>query len=268
VTKPGKSMSVIGGGYIGLEVAAAATKAGMKVTILEMAERVMNRVVAPEVSTFYEALHRDHGVDIRTNVQVSGFVGEDTLSAISFENAEDMETGLCVIGVGVIPNTELAEAAGLPCDGDIGGIIVDECARTDDPDIVAAGDCTAHPNGIYHATIRLESVQNAVDQAKAAAHTIMDKPETYCAVPWFWSNQYDVKLQIVGLSQGYDHAVLRGNPHSGSFSVFYLKGGKLIAVDAINSTKDYMMGRRLISDGAKPDPARIANTGISVKELV
>jgi len=265
---PDKSLSVVGGGYIGLEVAAAANKAGLKVTVLEMADRVMNRVVAPEVSTYYEALHKSHGVDIRTDIRVSGFTGTDQINAITFEDGSSFETDLCVVGVGVIPNTELAEAAGLECNSDIGGIVVDDSARTSDPHIVACGDCTAHPSHIYGRNIRLESVQNAVDQAKAAALAIMDKPETYNAVPWFWSNQYDAKLQIVGLSQGYDQAVLRGNPDENSFSVFYLKDGTLVAVDAINSAHEYMMGRKLITDGAKPDPARIADTSVSVKELV
>ncbi|MBT4888811.1 MAG: FAD-dependent oxidoreductase [Rhodospirillales bacterium] len=262
---PGKAMTVVGGGYIGLEAAAAATKAGMKVTVLEMADRVMNRVVAPEVSTFFEALHRSQGVDIRTDIQVTGFTGEQTISAISCKDSPDIKSDLCVVGVGVIPNTELAETAGLKCDN---GIVVDDHAQTEDPDIVAAGDCTAHPNGIYGSQIRLESVQNAVDQAKAAALSILDKPETYCAVPWFWSNQYDVKLQIVGLSEGYDQTVVRGKPENSAFSVFYLKGGTLIAVDAINSAREYMMGRKLITDHAKPDPTRIVDTTIPIKELV
>jgi 3-phenylpropionate/trans-cinnamate dioxygenase ferredoxin reductase subunit len=261
----GRSMSVVGGGYIGLEVAAAATKAGMKVTVLEMADRVMNRVVAPEVSTFYEALHRSHGVDIRTDVKVAGFAGKDSISSILFADGSSISSELCVVGVGVIPNTELAETAGLPCEN---GILVDEFAQTEDPDIVAAGDCTVHPNGIFNTQIRLESVQNAVDQAKAAALSILGKPKTYCEVPWFWSFQYDIKLQIVGLSQGYDQTVVRGKPEDASFSVFYLKDGRLIAVDAINSAKEYMMGRKLITEQAEPDPEKIADTSIPVRELV
>ncbi len=262
---PGGHMVVVGGGYIGLEVAAAATKQGMSVTVLEMADRVMNRVVAPEVSAFYEALHRDHGVDIQTDVRVSGFSGNGHVSAVECEDGSSFEADVVVVGVGVIPNTELAEAAGLACDN---GIVVNASAETDDPDIVSAGDCTNHPNGVYGINIRLESVQNAVDQAKAAAKAICGNPETYSAVPWFWSDQYDVKLQIVGLSQGYTQAVVRGDPSSGAFSVFYLKEGVLIAVDAINSPREYMMGRKLIAEHSRPDPARIANTDISVKELV
>ncbi len=262
----GGRMVVVGGGYIGLEVAAAATKQGMKVTVLEMADRVMNRVVAPEVSEFYETLHKNHGVDIKTDVMVSGFTGADNqVKAVECEGGESFEADVVVVGVGVIPNTELAEAAGLACDN---GIVVNDCAQTEDPDIVSAGDCTNHPNGIYGINIRLESVQNAVDQAKAAAKAICGTPETYSAVPWFWSDQYDVKLQIVGLSQGYTQAVIRGNPADGAFSVFYLKDGTLIAVDAINSPREYMMGRKLVTDHAKPDPERIADTTISVKELV
>jgi len=263
--RPGARAVICGGGYIGLEVAAAAVKNGASVTVLEMADRVMNRVVAPEVSAFYEALHRGKGVDIRCNVRVTGFEGTGKVERVACENGESFDADLVVVGVGVIPNTELAEAAGLACDN---GIVVDDCARTEDPDILAAGDCTNHPNGIYGINIRLESVQNAVDQATAVAQTICGKPTPYSAVPWFWSDQYDVKLQIVGLSQGYDEAVVRGNPADGAFSVFYLKQGKLLAVDAINSPREYMMGRKLIAEGARPDPEKIRNTDVSVKELV
>ncbi len=262
---PGKKLVVVGGGYIGLEVAAAARKQGMNVTVLEMADRVMNRVVAPEVSAFYEKAHRDHGVTIVTDVLVSGFTGDTSVTAVTCADGSSYEADLAVVGVGVIPNTELAEAAGLACSN---GIVVDDMARTEDPDVVSAGDCTNHPNGVYGINLRLESVQNAVDQAKAAAKAICGKPETYSAVPWFWSDQYDIKLQIVGLSQGYDQAVVRGNPDDSEFSVFYLREGTLLAVDAINSPREYMMGRKLITDHAKPDPAKIADTSVSVKELV
>ncbi len=261
----GTRVVICGGGYIGLEVAAAATKKGANVTVLEMADRVMNRVVAPEVSAYYEALHAGKGVDIRCNVKVSGFEGTEKVERVTCDGGESFDADLVVVGVGVIPNTELAETAGLACDN---GILVDECARTEDPDILAAGDCTNHPNGIYGINIRLESVQNAVDQAAAVANAICGNPTPYAAVPWFWSDQYDVKLQIVGLSQGYDRAVMRGNPDDDSFSVFYLKDGKLLAVDAINSPREYMMGRRLIAAGASPDPEKIKNTDVSVKELV
>ncbi len=262
---PDKSLCVVGGGYIGLEVAAAAATSGMKVTVMEMDERVMNRVVAPQVSAFYEKMHRSHDVEIRTNVAVTGFTGQDGLMAITCQDGSSFETSLCVVGVGVIPNSELAEDCGLKCDN---GITVDQFAQSEDPDIVAAGDCTNHPNAIFGTRIRLESVQNAVDQAKAAALSIMGKPAVYCAVPWFWSNQFDTKLQIVGLSQGYDQTILRGNPNDGAFSVFYLKEGILIAVDAINSGREYMMGRKWIADHVRPDPERIVDTTISVKELI
>lgn len=263
--QPGSRLVICGGGYIGLEVAAAAIKKGASVTVLEMADRVMNRVVAPAVSAFYQEIHAAKGVDIRTDIKVTGFEGDGRVSRVLTEGGESFNADAVVVGVGVIPNTELAEAAGLACDN---GIVVDEYAQTEDPDILACGDCTNHPNGIYGINIRLESVQNAVDQANAVAKTICGKLEIYNAVPWFWSDQYDVKLQIVGLSQGYDEAVVRGEPSTGSFSVFYLKEGKLLAVDAINSPREYMMGRKLIAEGAHPDPAKIVNTDISVKELV
>ncbi len=260
-----RKMVVVGGGYIGLEVAAAARKQGMTVTVLEMADRVMNRVVAPEVSDFYEKAHADHGVTIMTKAMVAGFEGDGTVSAVKTQDGNSYPVDVVVVGVGVIPNVEEAAAAGLACDN---GIVVNDRAQTDDPDVVSAGDCTNHPNGVYGVNLRLENVQNAVDQAKAAAKTICGKPETYCAVPWFWSDQYDIKLQIVGLSQGYDNAVVRGNPDDGAFSVFYLKQGTLVAVDAINSPREYMMGRKLITDGARPNPAKIADTEVSVKDLV
>ncbi len=262
---PGARLVVVGGGYIGLEVAAAAAKQGLSVTVLEMADRVMNRVVAPEVSTFYEKEHRSHGVDIHTDMLVAAFAGDGNVELVSCENGSEFPADLVVVGVGVIANDELAEACGLACDN---GIVVDDCARTSDPDIVAAGDCTNHPNAIYGTNIRLESVQNAVDQAKAAAKAICGKPEIYNAAPWFWSDQFDIKLQIVGLSQGYDQTVLRGDPADRSFAVFYLKDGVLIAVDAINSPREYMMGRKLVAECARPDPARITDTSISVKEIV
>ena len=263
--RPGARLVVCGGGYIGLEVAAAAVKKGASVTVLEMADRVMNRVVAPEVSAFYQNLHSANGVDIRTGIKVTGFDGTGRVEAVTTEGGDRFDADLVVVGVGVIPNTELAEAAGLACDN---GIVVDKYAQTEDPDVLACGDCTNHPNAIYGAHIRLESVQNAVDQANTVAKTICGTPAPYIAVPWFWSDQYDVKLQIVGLSQGYDQAIVRGNPASGAFSVFYLKDGRLLAVDAINSPREYMMGRKLIAEGARPDPEKIVNTDISVKELV
>ena len=264
--RPGAKLVIIGGGYIGLEVAAVAAKAGLKVTVLEMAERVMNRVVAPIISQFYQDIHSKHGVDIRTNVTISHLEdnGNGHVGAVICGNDESVEADFVVVGIGGIPNTELAAVAGLAVDN---GIIVDEYARTDDPTIFAVGDCTNHPNGIYQRRIRLESVQNASDQATAAANTICGKPEPYCAVPWFWSDQYDIKLQIAGLSQGYEQTVLRGDPKSAVFSVIYLKDGVLLAVDAVNNPRDFIQAKKLVAARVRPDPAVIADISIKLKDL-
>ena len=263
-TRSGK-MVVVGGGYIGLEVAAAATKKGMSVTVLEMTDRVMSRVVAPEVSNFYEKLHLDNGVNIQTGVTVSGFEGKNKSVSGVVCNGNTFEATVVVVGVGVLPNIDIAEDAGLECNN---GIVVDEYTQTSNSDIVSAGDCTNHPNPIYGKHIRLESVQNAVDQAKISAKTICGVKEKYSAVPWFWSDQYDVKLQIVGLSDGYDQTIVRGNPNDRSFSVFYFKKEILVAVDAINSPKEFMTGRKMVSAFFKPDPKIIQDIHTPIKELL
>ena len=262
----GARLVIIGGGYVGLEVAAAAAKAGLSVTVLEMADRVLGRVVAPVVSHFYANLHAEHGVDIQTQASVSGFEGDEDghVTRVLCGDGTAYKADFVVVGVGGLPNTELAEAAGLRVEN---GILVDAYARTSDPAIFAAGDCTNHPNEIYQTNIRLESVQNAADQATAAAQAICGKPAPYCAVPWFWSDQYDVKLQIMGLSVGYDQAVQRGDPATGAFSVFYLKEGVLQAVDAVNSPRDFTQAKKLIAARAQPDPKRIADTSIAVKSI-
>ncbi len=255
---------ICGGGYIGLEVAAVCAKHGLDVTVLEMADRVMNRVVAPQVSEFYETVHREAGVNIKTSVQVSGFEGREKVEHVTCTDGTSYPADFVVIGVGVVPNSELAAAAGLATDN---GIVVDQYAATADPDIVAAGDCTNHPSQRYGARIRLESVQNAVDQAKAAAATLCGNPTEYAAIPWFWSDQFDLKLQIAGLSQGHDAVVVRGNPADRAFSVFYLQGGELLAVDAINRPQEFMLSKRLIAARARLDATRIEDTSISMKEL-
>ena len=263
--KPGIRLVICGGGYIGLEVAAAAARKGASVRVLEMAERLMNRTVAPEISTFYQALHAEKGVAIHTGIKVTGFSGDGTVAKVNTEGGDCFDADFVLVGIGAVPNTALAEAAGLACRN---GIVVDDCARTADPNILACGDCTNHPNGIYGINIRLESVQNAVDQANTVAGTICGNPQPYCAVPWFWSDQYDARLQIAGLSQGHDKTVVRGDPASGAFSVFHLKDGRLLAVDAVNSPRAYMVGRKLVAGGAHPDPAKISDMDIPVKQLV
>jgi 3-phenylpropionate/trans-cinnamate dioxygenase ferredoxin reductase subunit len=264
--KPGAKLVVVGGGYIGLEVAAVAKKNGLDVTVLETAERVMARVVDPIVSRFYERIHKEAGVVIRTGVTVASFEGENNrVTHVVSGAGESFPCDFVVVGVGIVPNTELAESAGLDVEN---GIVVDACTRTSDPDICAAGDCTNHPNGVYGRRLRLESVQNAIEQGKSAAAALTGKEKPYDQVPWFWSDQYDLKLQIAGLSAGYTQAVTRGDPETGrSFAVFYLKDGVLIAVDAVNRAPEFMTSRTLIAQHAKLDPARLADESINMKEI-
>jgi len=263
--REGAKMVVVGGGYIGLEVAAVAAKRGIDVTVLETADRVMARVVDPIVSHFYERVHREEGVKIETGVTVAGFEGTDKITAVSSGEGKSYPCDFVVVGIGIIPNTELAAEAGLEVSN---GIVVDELCRTSDPDICAAGDCTSHPNAVYGHRLRLESVHNAIEQGKTAAATLAGKEKPYNQVPWFWSDQYDLKLQIVGLSQGYTQAVVRGDPASGrSFAVFYLKDGVLVAVDAVNRAPEFMMSKILTQKKAVLDPARIADESINMKEI-
>ena len=263
----GKKAVVVGGGYIGLETASALRKIGMDVTVLEALERVLQRVTAPEISAFYTRVHEEEGVKILTDMAISGIQGESRVSSVTCKDGTTLDADLVIIGVGIMPVTELAEEAGLQVNN---GIVVDQYATTADPDIVAAGDCTWHFNPIYDREIRLESVQNALDQAKVAAAAICGKPKTYNALPWFWSDQYDLKLQIAGLSQGFDQVVIRGDITQGrQFAAFYLKEGRLLAVDAINSPKEFMIAKRVLAGGAiNPDPAKLADTSLDIKDIL
>ncbi len=262
---PGRRLAVIGGGYIGLEATAVAVKKGLVVTVLETDTRVMSRVVAPVMSAFFEGIHRMAGVDIRTGVQVTGITRDGEKLFVCSSDGGKVEADLVIIGVGIVPNIELAAAAGLPTDN---GILVDECARTGDPDIVAAGDCANHPSLIYGRRVRLESVQNAMSQARVAASALTGKPKPYTDVPTFWSDQYDLRLQIVGLSQDYDDLVLRGDPAERAFALFYLKAGILVAVDAINEPKEFMQARKLIADRERVEPARLKDPALPVQDAV
>jgi 3-phenylpropionate/trans-cinnamate dioxygenase ferredoxin reductase subunit len=241
---PGRRLVLVGAGYIGLEVAAVAKRCGLEVTVLEAAERVMGRVVSAPVSEIYQRYHMDAGVEIHCRAAVAAFNGRKRVEAVETSNGSRHACDFAIVGVGVVPNVELAEAAGLPCDD---GILVDEYARTADPNILAAGDCTNHPHPLLGYRVRLESVQNAIEQAKAAASNLIGSPKPYDTVPWFWSDQYQLKLQIAGLSRGYDDIAIRGIPEEHSFSAFYLSGGCLIAVDSINSPRDFMFGKKLIA---------------------
>jgi len=256
---------IIGAGYIGLEVAASATQLGCQVTVLEAMDRVLQRVTGPEMSTFYQGVHADHGVDLRLDTAVKEFVTEGNSIAAVLGDESQIEFDLAVVGIGVIPNTELAESAGLECDN---GIVVDEYCQTQDRSIYAVGDCSNHPSFIYERRLRLESVPNAMGQAKTAALHICGDPKPYDEVPWFWSDQYDVKLQTAGLSQGYDQVVLRGDMAARKFSVFYLDRGRLLAVDAINSPAEFMIAKKLVATRAQPDPNQLADSEISIKSLV
>ena len=259
-----KRIVIVGAGYIGLEVAAVCRKAGLDVTVVEMADRVMSRVVSPHVSDFYQLEHTDQGVKLLLSTALTGFEGKKRVKTVVTDKEQAIPADLVVIGAGIVPNTDLAEAAGLEVDD---GIVVDDRCRTVDPDIFAIGDCTSHPSSIYDRNLRLESVHNALEQAKTAAANLCGIDTRYSQVPWFWSDQYDLKLQIAGLSQGYDEVVLRGEPTDRSFSCAYLRDGVLIAVDAINAPRDFMQAKTLIADRVVCDPQRLADAETALKDL-
>ena len=258
----GAKLAVIGGGYIGLEVAAVARKHGLEVTVIEAMDRLMARTASPHISTFYKDLHDGHGVTIHLNAAAVACEGTSRVDAVA-TSAGRIAADFVLAGIGVMPNCELALEAGIQCEN---GITVDEFCQTSDPDIFAAGDCTCHPS-IDGARVRLESVQNAIDQAKHAALAMLGKPAPYGEVPWFWSDQYDIKLQIAGLLRPGDVAVLRGNPASRKFSVFHLRDGVVAGVEAVNAAPDYIVGRRLIAARARVALERLADPGIPAKQL-
>jgi len=245
--KPKAKLLIVGGGYIGLEVAASAVKQGNTVTVLEAMDRVLARVTSPVISKFYQSMHSQEGVEIRLSTALQKFeqVGEKTFALLA--NGDKLEFDCAIVGIGVIPNVELAEDAGLDCDN---GIVVDEFTRTADPNIYAVGDCSNHPSLMYQRRIRLESVPNAVAQAKTAANAICGEDMAYNQLPWFWSDQYDVKLQTAGLLEGYDDYKVDGDITSRKFSVSYFKDGQLIALDALNSPAEFMKSKKLISQAA------------------
>ncbi|HPF26822.1 MAG: FAD-dependent oxidoreductase [Steroidobacteraceae bacterium] len=258
---------IVGGGYIGLEATATLRDLGIAVTVLEMADRVMNRVVCPPVSRFYEAVHRKRGVELLLEARLERFVGdgEGRVGAVRCADGREIEADLVIVGVGVVPNEDLARDAGLTC---ANGIVVDEFCRTSDPQVFAAGDCTQHHNRHFDMSVRLESVDNAFEQANTAALNMLGVLTVHDKVPWFWSDQYDLKMIIVGLSQGHDEIVLRGEPGSDSFSACYLKAGELIAIESINQAKDQMAARKLIAARARPDRARLADPSIPLRDTV
>jgi 3-phenylpropionate/trans-cinnamate dioxygenase ferredoxin reductase component len=264
----GRRLVIIGGGYIGLEVAATAHELGLDVTVLEMADRVMNRVTCAQLSAFYAAEHARRGVRVMCNEKVRGLAGDrhtGRVGTVLTESGAEHPADLVVVGVGVAPADELAVAAGLACEN---GILTDEHCRTSDDAIWAAGDCANHASRHYGRRLRLESVDNAFEQGTTVAHNLVGTPTLHDKVPWFWSDQYDLKLVIVGVCQGFDTAVTRGSPASRSFSVCYLRGGELVALDSVNAPKDQMAARKLIAAHARPNIDKLADPSIALKDTV
>jgi 3-phenylpropionate/trans-cinnamate dioxygenase ferredoxin reductase subunit len=261
-----RNIAVIGGGYIGLEAAAVLTKLGCKVTLLEALPRVLARVAGPELSAFYEKEHRDHGVDLRTDVAVEALVGEGRVTGVRLADGTVISADAVIVGIGIV-----AAVGPLLLAGATGGngVDIDEYCRTSLPDIFAIGDCAAFAASYADGTVmRVESVQNANDQATCVAKQICGDAQPYRAFPWFWSNQYDLRLQTAGLSVGYDQTVLRGSPDERSFSVVYLKSGRVIALDCVNMVKDYVQGRKLVEAKVSPDVAKLADATVPLKELM
>lgn len=262
--KPGGRLVIVGGGYIGLEVAAVMVKHGLDVTVVEMAPTVLARVVDKQVAEFFASVHRKAGVKIENGVAVQGFAGNGKVERVLCADGREFPADLVIIGVGIVPNVEVAQAAGLACDN---GITVDEFARTEDPAIFAAGDCANHPNRLLGRRLRLESVHNALEQGKTAALAMCGKLVEYAQVPWFWSDQYDLKLQIVGLSGAHDSVIIRGSMEKHAFAAFYMKGNVIIAVDAINSPQEFMASKQLIAAKTPIDLKKLANLEVPMKDV-
>jgi 3-phenylpropionate/trans-cinnamate dioxygenase ferredoxin reductase subunit len=261
-----RRVAVVGGGYIGLETAAVLRKLGKEVVLLEALDRVLARVAGPEISDFYAAEHRARGVDVRLGAAVASILGESgRVAAVRLQDGTTIDAGMAIVGIGVDAAVAPLLAAGA---AGANGVDVDSYCRTSLPDVYAVGDCAAHENIFAGGLrIRLESVQNAHDQAATAAKAITGAPQAYEAVPWFWSNQYDLRLQTVGLSVGHDRTVVRGRPDERAFSVIYLLQGRVIALDCVNSTRDYVQGRKLILEKRVIDPERLADTVVQLKAL-
>ena len=260
--RPGARVLIVGGGYIGLEAAAVASKKGLGVTLVEMADRILQRVAAPQTSDYFRDLHRGHGVDIREGVGLKTLEGEARVSGAALTDGSLLDVDFVIVGVGIRPDAALAEQAGLAIDN---GIAVDAEGRTSDPAIWAAGDCASFPQG--NRRLRLESVGNAIDMGELVAENIMGAGRAYVAKPWFWSDQYDVKLQIAGLGTGYDEIVERRG-EGGAASFWYYRGWRLLAVDAMNDPRAYMVGKRLIEAGKKPDKTVMADAAADLQPVL
>ena len=257
-----KSLVIVGGGYIGLEVASVGIDAGLEVHVLEMEERILQRVTTPEMSAYYHNLHAGRGVNIHTNTAVTGFACSDRVEKVLC-GEKAMAADLVIVGIGIIPNTELAQDAGLEVDN---GILVDDHCQTSDVNIYAAGDCTNHPNALLNRRLRLESVPNAMEQARTCASNMLGGDKSYASIPWFWSDQYDLKLQMVGFSADGDQQVIRGDMSRNEFAVFYLQEGTVVAADAVNSPKEFMICKQLV--GKSVDSAALADAATDLKSLL
>lgn len=261
----GKKIAIIGAGYIGLEAAAVARQLGLEVVVIEMADRVLARVTSPVMSSFYQRAHEAEGVTVLTEASLASFSGDaGNVTTAILQDGREIEADIVLVGIGIVPNQELAADAGIACDN---GIVVDRDGRTNDPYVYAGGDCARRPLVHYEGEARLESVHNAIEQGKIIAASIMDKPRPKEEAPWFWSDQYELKLQIAGLSTGFDDYVLRGDETKKSFAVFYFKAKTLIAVDAVNSPVEFMFAKKWIAAGQSPDFAALTDQSLSIKEI-
>lgn len=262
----GTRLLIVGAGYVGLELAASARRLDAQVMVIEAQQRVLARVAGPEVSAFYEQVHRFEGVDLRLGAGIERFeCAGDRIVAVILEGGQREAVDVVVAGIGMVPNVELATQAGL---AGADGIVVDALGRTADPDVVAAGDCTVHGEGVHGQNIRIESVPNALEQARAAASWLCDKPRPNYSVPWFWSDQYDLKLQMAGLAAGHDQCVLRGTPASRSFCAFYLKDGRLLAIDAVNRPREFMIVRRALAEVTMADPDLLGDDSVPLADAL
>jgi 3-phenylpropionate/trans-cinnamate dioxygenase ferredoxin reductase subunit len=253
---------IIGAGYIGLEVASSCTALGTQVTVLEAAPRILGRVVSDTTAQFFADLHASHNVSIHCDAAIERIDGSTRVKSVIMNDGTVHECDMVIIGIGVTPNTSLAESAGIECDN---GISVDPHSRTNVPNIVALGDCTSHPHPLVGTRVRLESVQNAIEQGKSAASTLYAQPRAFDDVPWFWSDQYDVKLQIAGLARNYDSTVVRGDIAARAFAVYYLDGRRLVAVDAIAAPRDFILAKKLLAAGAQLDPEVIKDPNVDLE---
>ena len=260
-----QNIVVVGAGYIGLEVAAIAAKQNKSVTVIEMADRVMNRTVDPQISDYYLKLHQKNGVTFKFNTSLKEIVGASNPKKVICSDGTEVKADMVIIGAGIMPNVELAENAGLSCDN---GIVVNEFGKTDHANIYACGDCTNHPNKLLNKKIRLESVHNAMEQSKTVASSIINKSIEYNQIPWFWSDQYDHKLQIVGLSGEHDKVIMRGDMSEAKFMLFYTKDEKLIAVDAVNNSKEFLICKKLVANKVTIKPDEISNPDTNLNDLI